>query len=124
MRELYFLDLPDFSDFTPFQLLGDQVAVEQLEDHLSEPITLLNASSKLLLLTPIPHIDGLVQERRNSSALAMELRLFCTNSLFCARNWNLVRNFYSDFLIQSWHELNNIFTQQWHIAYKIWVMIT
>ena len=25
------------------------------------------------------HIDGLVQERRNSSALAMELRLPCTN---------------------------------------------
>ena len=25
------------------------------------------------------NIDGLVQERRNSSALAMELRLFCTN---------------------------------------------
>ena len=24
------------------------------------------------------HIDALVQERRNSSALAMELRLFCT----------------------------------------------
>ena len=24
--------------------------------------------------------DGLVQERRNSSALAMELRLSCTNS--------------------------------------------
>ena len=28
-----------------------------------------------------PHIDGLVQERRNSSALAMELRLYCTNPL-------------------------------------------
>ena len=27
------------------------------------------------------HVDGLVQERRNSSALAMELRLSCTNSL-------------------------------------------
>ena len=27
------------------------------------------------------NIDGLVQERRNSSALAMELRLFCTNPL-------------------------------------------
>ena len=26
-----------------------------------------------------PHVDGLVQERRNSSALAMELRLSCTN---------------------------------------------
>ena len=25
------------------------------------------------------HIDGLVQEKRNSSALAMELRLLCTN---------------------------------------------
>ena len=28
---------------------------------------------------PCENIDGLVQERRNSSALAMELRLFCTN---------------------------------------------
>ena len=27
------------------------------------------------------HFDGLVQERRNSSALAMELRLSCTNPL-------------------------------------------
>ena len=27
----------------------------------------------------ILHFDGLVQERRNSSALAMELRLSCTN---------------------------------------------
>ena len=26
-----------------------------------------------------PHIDRLVQERRNSSSLAMELRLSCTN---------------------------------------------
>ena len=26
-----------------------------------------------------PHIDGLMQERRNSSALAVELRLSCTN---------------------------------------------
>ena len=30
------------------------------------------------------HIDGLVQERRNSSALAMELRLSCTNPSICA----------------------------------------
>ena len=28
---------------------------------------------------PVPHIDGLVQERHNSSALAMELRLSCIN---------------------------------------------
>ena len=28
-------------------------------------------------------VDGLLQERRNSSALAMELRLFCTNLWKC-----------------------------------------
>ena len=28
-------------------------------------------------------VDGLVQERRNSSALAMELRLSCTNPSIC-----------------------------------------
>ena len=28
-------------------------------------------------------LDGLVQERRNSSALAMELRLFCTDASVC-----------------------------------------
>ena len=31
--------------------------------------------------TKTDDIDGLVQERRNSSALAMELRLSCTNPL-------------------------------------------
>ena len=35
-------------------------------------------------LTWQPHINGLVQERRNSSALAMELRLSCTNSFSSA----------------------------------------
>ena len=37
-------------------------------------------------------VDGLVQERRNSSALAMELRLSCTNSSMshnkeCTNGW-------------------------------------
>ena len=31
----------------------------------------------------IDHIDGLVQERRNSIANALELRLYCTNPLIC-----------------------------------------
>ena len=31
------------------------------------------------------YIDGLVQERRNSIALAMELRLSCTNPSICHR---------------------------------------
>ena len=33
------------------------------------------------IITNIDHFDGLVQERRNSSALAMELRLSCNNPL-------------------------------------------
>ena len=32
------------------------------------------------------HFDGLVQERRNSSALAMELRLSCSNPSICSSN--------------------------------------
>ena len=28
---------------------------------------------------PYKHMDGLMQEKRNSSAYALELRLFCTN---------------------------------------------
>ena len=33
------------------------------------------------------HIDGLVQERHNFSALAMELRLSCTNPSICPPNF-------------------------------------
>ena len=33
------------------------------------------------------HFDGLVQERRNSSALAMELHLSCTNPSICTLSW-------------------------------------
>ena len=36
-----------------------------------------------VILKGAGHIDGLVQERGNSSALAMELRLSCTNPLIC-----------------------------------------
>ena len=32
----------------------------------------------------LSYIDGLVQERRNSSVLAMELRLSCTNPSICS----------------------------------------
>ena len=36
-------------------------------------------SIRVMTVTMRDHIDGLVQERRNSSALAMELRISCTN---------------------------------------------
>ena len=32
------------------------------------------------------HIDGLVQEKRNSIANALELRLFCINPSICSSN--------------------------------------
>ena len=41
-----------------------------------------------ILVNPVlistDNIDGLAQERRNSSALAMELRLSCTNASICS----------------------------------------
>ena len=37
------------------------------------------------------HIDGLVQEKRNSIANALELRLSCTNSLICNSFSDLLR---------------------------------
>ena len=36
-------------------------------------------SSATMVLTVQDQVDGLVQERRNSTALAMELHLSCTN---------------------------------------------
>ena len=44
------------------------------------------------------HIDRLVQERRNSSALAMELRLSCTNPSIYSWNCGTVNIFYSSFV--------------------------
>ena len=41
------------------------------------------------------NIDGLVQERRNSSALAMELRLSCTNPSIYTVTWNMWQAFQS-----------------------------
>ena len=37
-----------------------------------------------LIVANLPHIDGLVQERRNSIGISLELRLSCTNpSIWC-----------------------------------------
>ena len=42
------------------------------------------------------HIDGLVQERRNSSALAMELRLSCINP----STWSCHNNYWINTFIK------------------------
>ena len=40
------------------------------------------------------HIDAFVQKRRNSIALALELRLSCTNSSICVGTNNGIRRFF------------------------------
>ena len=44
----------------------------------------MGSTSTTAQCTGMVNIHGLVQERRNSSALAMELRLSCTNPLICS----------------------------------------
>ena len=52
---------------------------------------LAKPSAGKLMVKFASHIDGLVQEKRNSSALAMELRLSCTNPSICILtcNWRV-----------------------------------
>ena len=45
--------------------------------------TLEYFGAEILTIGSILHVNGLVQERRNSSALAMELRLYCTYPSVC-----------------------------------------
>ena len=52
-----------------------------LLDKITEEIGLQDVIYSLRLGHKMSHIDGLVQERRNSSVLAMKLRLSCTNPL-------------------------------------------
>ena len=42
-----------------------------------------------MAIKPIRHVDGLVQERRNSSALALELRLFVALTYRCVINTSI-----------------------------------
>ena len=50
------------------------------------------------------HIDGLVQERHNSSALLMGLRLSCTNpSIYNSERWNVYCEYFEEKMnIASW----------------------
>ena len=47
--------------------------------NICEKIDRVITAPHCIWIPPQGHVDGLVQERRNSSALAMELRLSCTN---------------------------------------------
>ena len=60
----------------------------QLQGVVQDKELYLNAQQLWLL-----YIDGLVQERHNSSALAMELCLYCTNPLICTSPHKIGRSF-------------------------------
>ena len=60
------------------------------------------------------HIDGLMQERRNSSPLAMELRLSCINPLI----WNHLK-LSIQFIIQ-FKNSTELFVQQFVSAAHHW----
>ena len=58
---------------------------------LCEAMTKGKLRSDYELITDTPHlihVNGLVQERCNSSALVMELHLSCTKPLMCRHAWS------------------------------------
>ena len=72
-------------------------------------------------ITPIryDHIDGLAQERRNSSALAMELRLSCTNppiSLHGNAYWPFVKGIHRSPVHSAQQKSNNVET--WSVQWR------
>ena len=64
----------------PYSLYDQNLAIAVPGDGLAPNDAGLSADT---VLTTELYIDGLVQEIRNSSALAMELCLSCTNPLIC-----------------------------------------
>ena len=48
-----------------------------------------SAAKELVSQVQVPYMNGLVQESRNSSALATEVCLSCTNPLIWEQNWNI-----------------------------------
>ena len=69
--------LRNFSLLASPEVVFDNLQYSQWQKYLNIMIFLLQWN-----VTRLPYnVNGLVQERRNSSALAMELRLSCTNPL-------------------------------------------
>ena len=65
-----------------FQMLSDMLLIKNTQIyHVKYQLHQPQQSAELL--KTVHHIDGLGQERRNSNALAMELRLSCTDPSIC-----------------------------------------
>ena len=122
----------------------------QAAGYWNHPITLKHVYVKYVLVKSVLRvlwghamkrqqsgIDGLVQERRNSSAAAMELRLSCTNTsvyssrllgkpvtLFCCKNMYLdsIMNDVIKLIYKSFHEYDKRWDRYtiWRCA-KLWV---
>ena len=69
---------PDFSMLTNYAC--DRICLEsEIWNKFMKKIEPVTQSKYIISFCSLCYIDGLVQERRNSSALAMELRMSCTN---------------------------------------------
>ena len=66
-------------------------------------LAIFNRLSESIIKEMLGYIDGLVQERRNSSAWAMELRLSCTiSSIYVLTFLELKREYSSLFQLMPW----------------------
>ena len=83
-EHVYFLKSTAKHEMTSDQWVRAREMEILLLMHWDHMVTMIRTSMKLCSIIWSLHIDGLVQERRNSSALAMELRLSCTNPLISA----------------------------------------
>ena len=59
-------------------MLSDLAVIDAQSVSIYTEIKMMKNTWLCVIFSPAHYVDGLVQERRNSSALAMELRLSCT----------------------------------------------
>ena len=82
-----------FRKFTPWIIYHDhehnRIIIVTLYNMVEFKMILLNSllpSDMIGIQDPCQHVDGLVQERRNSIANTLELHLFCTIPSICSGN--------------------------------------
>ena len=80
MIDFYMFQTPKGQEL--LRLVSWQVDVAHISSLLNTCMSkqILNNGVKYFLIPTCVQINGFVQERRNSSALAVELRLSCTNT--------------------------------------------
>ena len=63
---------------------------------------IVRSSAGMISIAHVQHINGLVQERRNSIANALELRLSCTNLLISSLSWGRMVTTWATSIFRKW----------------------